>query len=88
MGMFANTIQAKFDEAIEKAKKERKLKMQKHNFTIVFVDALDPDFALEYNLTIEDYPYEVARRMALEEGQNIVRGCDDTRCLFMRLMKA
>ena len=62
--------------------------MQKHYFTILFVDALDPNFALEYNTTIEGYSYEIARRMALEEGQNIVRGCDDTRCLFMRLTKA
>lgn len=62
--------------------------MQKFNFTIVFVDALDPNFSLVYDTTIEAATYDFARQRALVEGQNIVKCCDGTRCLFMRVEKA
>ena len=61
--------------------------MQKYDFTILFVDVLDPNFSLVYETTIETATYSYARQLALIEGQNIVKNCDKTRKLFMRLQK-
>ena len=61
--------------------------MQNYHFTILFVDALDPNFSLEYNTTVRCATYDYARQLALIEGQNIVKNCDKTRKLFMRLQK-
>lgn len=61
--------------------------MQRYNFTILFVDALDPNFSLVYETTVESATYDFARQKALVEGQNIVKCCEGTRCLFMRLQK-